>query len=228
MKGRPKQVFKFLKDPINKFKRMSVGNTTEEMVKSLLRGHARHEDSRKTAMKADNGILGILTNFQRAIQGFGAESFSWLGAWIIQFFAYTASKGLLRMLPYISGLSLCIAFSAYPFTVFYCVLSGSLKPLLNYVKYLFWVKSWCLLWAIVHYASFWFAKIQATVAPETGVFWEKPYFNIATSAFIIMTPVISLIFINGVMSGVSDTARSATLWGDKGTGIAGGAVKGAV
>lgn len=145
------------------------------------------------------------------------------GAWIGQFFTTTAAMALIKMLPHIQGWGCLIAYSLFPFTLIICFIWRKASPLVEYFTTLFWLKSWVIVWAIVHYGAIYMAEMQGKMAAGTMSDWfiEQPYFNIVTSVFLIMSPAISWFFVKGVLSGIGEIATATTLHTDKGIGKTG-------
>ncbi len=96
---------------------------------------------------------------------------------------------------------------------------------MDYFGYLFWVKSWVLIWALIHYASLFMADIQASLSPGTAWLWERPYFNVVTSVFMIMTPIVAMYFVEGFVQGIGQVVSAITIHMDKAAATGGTVVK---
>ena len=86
--------------------------------------------------------------------------------------------------------------------------------------YLFWVKSWVIVWALIHYASIFMATLQSKLASgaTSSWFFEAPYFNTVTGVLLIMSPGIAWFMTKGVLSGIGEAASAMTVHADKGIG----------
>ena len=85
--------------------------------------------------------------------------------------------------------------------------------------YLFWVKSWVIVWALIHYAAIYMSTLQAKLGSGTSSwFFEKPYFNTVTGVLLVMSPGIAWFMTKGVLSGIGEAATALTLHADKGMG----------
>ena len=172
------------------------------------------------------------------IAGFGLEPqtsrISWLmkqpANWLAyissiigQFFSTTLSEFMIKALPYLQGYAIMIIYSLFPFTLLLCFLFGTMDILKEYFIYLFWVKSWVIIWALIHYASIYMSTMQAKLASgaTSSWFFERPYFNTVTGVLLVMSPGIAWFMTKGVLSGIGEAATALTLHADKGMGKAG-------
>jgi len=184
----------------------------------LLAGHAE---------KAATDIASNLT-------GYGIESkttrLSWMmkqpASWLAyaasfvgQFFSTTLAEFMIKALPYLQGYAVMIIYSLFPFTLLLCLLFGNINILKEYFIYLFWVKSWVIVWALIHYAAVYMSTLQARLGSGTSSwFFEKPYFNTVTGVLLVMSPGIAWFMTKGVLSGIGEAATALTLHADKGMG----------
>ncbi|MEK6564295.1 MAG: conjugal transfer protein TraG N-terminal domain-containing protein [Candidatus Omnitrophota bacterium] len=187
----------------------------------LLAGHTE---------KAATGIASNMT-------GYGIESkalnLSWMmrqpASWLAyassfvgQFFSTTLSEFMIKALPYLQGYAVMIIYSLFPFTLLLCLLFGTFSILKEYFIYLFWVKSWVIVWALIHYAAIYMSTLQTRLGSEpSSWFFEKPYFNTVTGVLLVMSPGIAWFMTKGVLSGIGEAATALTLHADKGTGKVG-------
>jgi len=172
------------------------------------------------------------------IAGFGLEPqtsrISWLmkqpANWLAyissiigQFFSTTLAEFMIKALPYLQGYAVMIIYSLFPFTLLLCFLFGTMDILKEYFIYLFWVKSWVIIWALIHYASIYMSTMQAKLASgaTSSWFFERPYFNTVTGVLLVMSPGIAWFMTKGVLSGIGEAATALTLHADKGVGKAG-------
>jgi len=161
-------------------------------------------------------LLQILTkNLGGAAAGTGAELFQTISASIAQ--------GMLKMLPFIQGYSLLLMFSFFPFVMVMVLLERKVGMLAEFVKYLFWVKSWSLTWAILDLAQVYVIKMVSALTPTGGTNiafggTDAAYFNIATSVFMIMLPILSKAMIDGIFTGLGFASTAANLHVDKAVG----------
>jgi hypothetical protein len=150
---------------------------------------------------------------------------SWLAyvsSFVGQFFSTTLSEFMIKALPYLQGYAVMIIYSLFPFTLLLCLLFGTFSILKEYFIYLFWVKSWVIVWALIHYASVYMSTLQASLASgTTSWFFEKPYFNTVTGVLLVMSPGIAWFMTKGVLSGIGEAATALTLHADKGVGKVG-------
>jgi len=184
----------------------------------LLAGHAE---------KAATDIVSNMT-------GYGIEpksaSLSWImrqpasllayaSSFVGQFFSTTLSEFMIKALPYLQGYAVMIIYSLFPFTLLLCLLFGTFSILKEYFIYLFWVKSWVIIWALIHYAAVYMSTLQAKLGSGTSSwFFEKPYFNTITGVLLVMPPGIAWFMTKGVLSGIGEAATALTLHADKGMG----------
>ena len=152
-----------------------------------------------------------------------AKWLAYASSFIGQFFSTTLSEFMIKALPYLEGYAVMIIYSLFPFTLLLCLLCGTLAILKEYFVYLFWVKSWVIIWALIHYASLYMAVLQSKLLSGTNGSWffEKPYFNTVTGVLLVMSPGIAWFMTKGVLSGIGEAASALTLHADKGMGKAG-------
>lgn len=148
--------------------------------------------------------------------GFIANVSSFLG----QFFSTTLAEFMIKALPYLQGYAIMIIYSLFPFTILLCLLFGNVAILKEYFIYLFWVKSWVIVWALIHYAAVYMSLLQARLASgdTSSWFFDKPYFNIITGVLLVMSPGIAWFMTKGVLSGIGEAASALTVHADKGIG----------
>ena len=140
------------------------------------------------------------------------------GANLFQPLAISISQSMVQMAPYIQGYSLMLMFSFFPFILAIILLERKPGLLVEFVKNLFWIKSWSISWAIIDVASSYIVTIQQMFnKSDSGMsgFWEGAYFNIVTSVFIIMLPILSRMMIDGVATGIGVAATAANMHADK-------------
>ena len=142
-------------------------------------------------------------------------------AWFQSLFAGPMAEGIINGQPFVQGYACLIMYSLFPFTLILCFLARSGMVLYQYFKYLFWVKSWSLITALIHYASAYIIDVHRYLTGSGfSVLNDRPYFNLATCIFLIMTPVVSLFVIEGTISGVGSIMSAFTLHVEKGVGAA--------
>lgn len=177
------------------------------------------------------------TDIVSNLSGYGVEpktaSLSWLikqpASWLAyissfvgQFFSTTMAEFMIKALPYLEGYAVMIIYSLFPFTLLLCLLFGTFDILKEYFIYLFWVKSWVIVWALIHYAAVYMSTLQASLVSGTSSwFFEKPYFNTVTGVLLVMSPGIAWFMTKGVLSGIGEAATALTLHADKGVGKVG-------
>lgn len=146
--------------------------------------------------------------------------FAYISSIIGQFFSTSLSEFMIKALPYLQGYAVMIIYSLFPFTILLCLLFGTISILKEYFIYLFWVKSWVIVWALIHYAAIYMSTLQAKLASgaTSAWFFEKPYFNTVTGVLLVMSPGIAWFMTKGVLSGIGEAATALTLHADKGTG----------
>lgn len=147
-------------------------------------------------------------------------AFAFLGSAVGQFFSSSLAEFMIKALPYLEGYAVMIIYSLFPFTLLLCLLFRTPEILKEYFVYLFWVKSWVIIWALIHYASLYMAALQAKLASGTTSSWffERPYFNTVTGVLLVMSPGIAWFMTKGVLSGIGEAASALTVHADKGTG----------
>jgi len=185
------------------------------------------------ASHTEKSAIDVVSN----ITGYGIEPkaarFSWMmrqpAGWLAyfaslvgQFFSTTLAEFMIKALPYLQGYAVMIIYSLFPFTLLLCLLFGTFSILKEYFIYLFWVKSWVIVWALIHYSVVYMSTLQASLASGTSSwFFEKPYFNTVTGVLLVMSPGISWFMTKGVLSGIGEAATALTLHADKGMGKVG-------
>lgn len=188
---------------------------------------------RLLASHTEKSAMDVVSN----ITGYGIEPkaarFSWMmrqpAGWLAyfaslvgQFFSTTLAEFMIKALPYLQGYAVMIIYSLFPFTLLLCLLFGTFNILKEYFIYLFWVKSWVIVWALIHYSVVYMSTLQASLASGTSSwFFEKPYFNTVTGVLLVMSPGISWFMTKGVLSGIGEAATALTLHADKGMGKVG-------
>ena len=147
---------------------------------------------------------------------------AYLSAIVGQFFSTTLAEFMIKALPYLQGYAVMIIYSLFPFTLLLCLLFGTFSILKEYFIYLFWVKSWVIVWALIHYAAIYMSTLQTRLGSGiSSWFFEKPYFNTVTGVLLVMSPGIAWFMTKGVLSGIGEAATALTLHADKGTGKVG-------
>jgi len=152
-----------------------------------------------------------------------ASWLAYISSFIGQFFSTTLAEFMIKALPYLQGYAVMIIYSLFPFTLLLCLLFGTVSILKEYFIYLFWVKSWVIVWALIHYAAIYMSTLQAKLASgaTSSWFFEKPYFNTVTGVLLVMSPGIAWFMTKGVLSGIGEAATALTLHADKGLGKVG-------
>jgi len=151
-----------------------------------------------------------------------ASWLAYISSFVGQFFSTTLSEFMIKALPYLQGYAVMIIYSLFPFTLLLCLLFGTFSILKEYFIYLFWVKSWVIVWALIHYASVYMSTLQASLASgTTSWFFEKPYFNTVTGVLLVMSPGIAWFMTKGILTGIGEVATALTLHADKGVGKVG-------
>ena len=170
--------------------------------------------------------LGNVSNLKKARfeQGFSGVmgALGWVGGWLGQGFTTVSAMTMIKMFPHIQAYFLLIAYSLFPFTLLICLLLRIAAPLVLYFSTLFWLKSWSIVWAIIHYASIYMAEMQSKLYAGSTSDWfiEQPYFLMVTNVLLIMSPAISWFFVKGVLSGIGEVTSATTLHADKAIGKA--------
>jgi len=188
---------------------------------------------RLLASHTEKSAMDVVSN----ITGYGIEPkaarFSWMmrqpAGWLAyfaslvgQFFSTTLAEFMIKALPYLQGYAVMIIYSLFPFTLLLCLLFGTFSILKEYFIYLFWVKSWVIVWALIHYSAVYMSTLQASLASGVSPwFFDKPYFNTVTGVLLVMSPGISWFMTKGVLSGIGEAATALTLHADKGMGKVG-------
>jgi hypothetical protein len=207
-------------DPTAQFTAMLTDRKTLEI--KLLSG-----EMQKTATELAFNISGYgldqqaLQNSWSLRKAFGG-SLAYLGSFVGQLLSTTMSEFMIKALPYLEGYAVMIIYSLFPFTLLLCLLFGTYSILKEYFIYLFWVKSWVIVWALIHYASIYMFTLQASLnSGTTAWFIEKPYFNTVTGVLLVMSPGIAWFMTKGVLTGIGEAATALTLHADKGVGKVG-------
>jgi len=188
----------------------------------LLAGHTQ-----KSAQDIASNLTGYGIEPQTSrITWMMRQPASWLAyisSFVGQFFSTTLAEFMIKALPYLQGYAVMIIYSLFPFTLLLCILFGTISILKEYFIYLFWVKSWVIVWAIIHYASLYMSTLQAKLASgaTSSWFFERPYFNTVTGVLLVMSPGIAWFMTKGVLSGIGEAASALTLHADKGVGKVG-------
>ena len=185
----------------------------------LLAGHVEKSATDITSDMTGYGIEPQSTLVSRFIVQ-RAGWLAYISAFVGQFFSTTLAEFMIKTLPYLQGYAVLIIYSLFPFTVLLCVLLGTADILKEYFIYLFWVKSWVIVWALIHYASLYMSILQAKLVSGAGNSWffEKPYFNTVTGVLLVMSPGIAWFMTKGVLSGIGEAASALTVHADKGVG----------
>ncbi len=189
---------------------------------SLLAGHTE-----KSATDMASNITGYGIEPQSIFLGLMIKQragwLAYLSSFVGQFFSTTLAEFMIKALPYLQGYAVMIIYSLFPFTLLLCLLFGTFSILKEYFIYLFWVKSWVIIWALIHYAAIYMSTLQARLASGTSSPWffEKPYFNTVTGVLLVMSPGIAWFMTRGVLSGIGEAASALTIHADKGMGKVG-------
>ena len=187
----------------------------------LLAGHTEKAATDIASNMAGYGIEPQTTRLSWIMRQ-PASWFAYVSSFIGQFFSATLAEFMIKALPYLEGYAVMIIYSLFPFTILLCLLFGTFNILKEYFIYLFWVKSWVIVWALIHYAAVYMSTLQASLASgTTSWFFEKPYFNTVTGVLLVMSPSIAWFMTKGVLSGIGEAATALTLHADKGVGKVG-------
>jgi len=177
----------------------------------------------KTAAEIVNNLTGYGIEAQSVRWNWATKKsaglFAYVGSFIGQFFTTTLAEFMIKALPYLQGYAVMIIYSLFPFTLLLCLLFGTSSILKEYFIYLFWVKSWVVVWALIHYAAIYMSTLQAKLGSGTSSwFFEKPYFNTVTGVLLVMSPGIAWFMTKGILSGIGEAASALTIHADKGVG----------
>lgn len=192
---------------------------TNSALISIFSSDMKQHPNDYSAMSYQNSGYANSTNSTSKFWGnFMGNTLATAGANLFQPIAITISQSMIQMAPYIQGYSLLLMFSFFPFILIIIILER--KPILfvEFLKNLFWVKSWTICWAILDVGSSYVLSIQQLFnSTNTGIagFWQGAYFNIVTAVFMIMLPIISRMMIDGVASGIGNAATAANIHADK-------------
>ena len=188
----------------------------------LLAGHMERSAQDITSNIAGYGIDPSTSRISWLIKQ-PANWLAYISSVIGQFFSTTLAEFMIKALPYLEGYAVMIIYSLFPFTLLLCLLFGTMTILKDYFIYLFWVKSWVIIWALIHYTSLYMSTLQAKLASGAGTSWffERTYFNTVTGVLLVMSPGIAWFMTKGVLSGIGEAATALTLHADKGVGKAG-------
>jgi len=188
----------------------------------LLAGHMERSAQDITSNMAGYGIDPSTSRISWLMKQ-PANWLAYISSVIGQFFSTTLAEFMIKALPYLEGYAVMIIYSLFPFTLLLCLLFGTMTILKDYFIYLFWIKSWVIIWALIHYTSLYMSTLQAKIASGAGTSWffERPYFNTVTGVLLVMSPGIAWFMTKGVLSGIGEAATALTLHADKGVGKAG-------
>ena len=188
----------------------------------LLAGHMERSAQDITSNMAGYGIDPSTSRISWLMKQ-PANWLAYISSVIGQFFSTTLAEFMIKALPYLEGYAVMIIYSLFPFTLLLCLLFGTMTILKDYFIYLFWIKSWVIIWALIHYTSLYMSTLQAKIASGAGTSWffERPYFNTVTGVLLVMSPGIAWFMTKGVLSGIGEVATALTLHADKGVGKAG-------
>lgn len=190
------------------------GSSEDRMLISLFNSEIQESSWRMTSRSGGAGKgkkkIGGGIELNGLFKGLG-----FVATTIGQFFTIILAEAMLKMLPYIEGYACLIMYSFFPVTLLFCMLLRSGKVLFEYFKLLFWVKSWVIIWGVIHYASRYMAEIQDKLSPGVGWIWERPYFNAVTAIFIIMTPAIAGYFMKGFVQGIGHVGEASIVHQEK-------------
>ena len=201
------------------------GNTIEALLKADMQRNAS-----AYSVQSYNGPgyyhgAGVGTNILKFVTNMGGQAVAGVGVEAFQGISASIAQGMIQMMPYVQGYSLMLMFSFFPFVMVMSLLERRPGLLAEFAKYLFWVKSWSLTWAILDLASVYVVKMVSALAPAqaTGLGMggiNTAFFNVATSVFMIMLPILSKAMIDGVFSGLGFASTAANLHVDKGVSVA--------
>ena len=188
----------------------------------LLAGHMERSAQDITSNMAGYGIDPSTSRISWLMKQ-PANWLAYISSVIGQFFSTTLAEFMIKALPYLEGYAVMIIYSLFPFTLLLCLLFGTMTILKDYFIYLFWIKSWVIIWALIHYTSLYMSTLQAKIASGAGTSWffERPYFNTVTGVLLVMSPGRAWFMTKGVLSGIGEAATALTLHADKGVGTAG-------
>ena len=188
----------------------------------LLAGHVENSAQDIAFNLSGSGIDSISPHISWIMKQ-PAKWLAYVSSFIGQFFSTTLAEFMIKALPYLEGYALMIIYSLFPFTVLLCLLLGTLDILKEYFIYLFWIKSWVIVWALIHYASLYMSTLQEKLSTGANGAWffERPYFNTVTGVLLIMSPGIAWFMTKGVLSGIGEAASALTVHADKGVGKTG-------
>ena len=141
-----------------------------------------------------------------------------VGAMITQPISVSIAASMLHGFVYVQGFSLLLMFTFFPFTIIWTILQREPKVMVEFLKNLFWVKSWTLCWGVINIASVYVWEIQRLLHGSSGVqtVVESAFFLNITSVFMIATPIVTYSLLTGAMSGLGVVATMANLHADKG------------
>ena len=137
---------------------------------------------------------------------------------ITQPISVSIAASMLHGFVYVQGFSLLLMFTFFPFTIIWTILQREPKVMVEFLKNLFWVKSWTLCWGVINIASVYVWEIQRLLHGSSGVqtVVESAFFLNITSVFMIATPIVTYSLLTGAMSGLGVVATMANLHADKG------------
>ena len=152
----------------------------------LLAGHMERSAQDITSNITGQGIDPLSSRISWILKQ-PANWLAYIGSVVGQFFSTTLAEFMIKALPYLEGYAVMIIYSLFPFTLLLCLLFGTMTILKEYFIYLFWVKSWVIIWALIHYTSLYMSTLQAKLASGAGSSWffERPYFNTVTGASMV-------------------------------------------
>ena len=206
-------------DLLSSFTGKNSSVVQNQAIISLFKSDIRNHPSDYTSQSYQSSGYANSSNSSGRFWGnLMGNSLAAVGANIFQPIAVTISQAMLNMAPYIQGYSLMLMFSFFPFILVIVILERKPMLLVEFLKNLFWVKSWSICWAIVDLGSSYVLTIQQMLnKTDSGLvgFWDGAYFNIVTAVFMIMLPILSRMMIDGVATGIGVAATAANMHADK-------------
>ena len=208
------------------FNNAVLGDVETKTVEQLLKADQQKRGNQYSSQSYNGpGIYqgtGIGDNVGKILSNATGTGVAMVGATAFQGISASIAQGMLKMLPFVQGYSLMLMFSFFPFVMVMSLLERKPGYLAEFAKYLFWVKSWSLTWAILDLASVYYVKVSNALAPDGGLGMfgvDTAFFNIATSVFLIMLPILSKAMIDGCFSGLGFASTAANLHVDKAVSV---------
>jgi len=179
-----------------------------------------------TVREPEKGLIGGTTSkIYSFIMNTLANVAAWLGSFISDFLSRLSFTAFLFAYPYVQGFFLLILYSFFPATLAFMFISSEIQPLFTYAKFIFYIKSWNIIMAVIYAASNSILDIQASLSPTESYMIHHPVFNTVTFVLLISTPIISYYFVNGSLSSITSLAGSVSSAGTRGAGAAFGKIR---